>query len=77
MGDTFKELEMSNQKKRAISTLDSIKVGNIGLKTSFSNIIDNNKLQKKTNFVIPDTNQIDIHQINDDSYKQNRRFKFS
>ena len=74
MGDTFKELEMSNQKKRAISTLDSIKVGNIGLKTSFSNIIDNNKLQKKTNFVIPDTNQIDIHQINDDSYKQNQRF---
>ena len=56
MGDTFKELEMSNQKKRAISTLDSIKVGNIGLKTSFSNIIDNNKLQKKTNFVIPNTN---------------------
>ena len=56
MGDTFKELEMSNKKKRAISTLDSIKVGNIGLKTSFSNIIDNNKLQKKTNFVIPDTN---------------------
>lgn len=65
---------MNNQKKRAISTLDSIKVGNIGLKTSFSNIIDNNQLQKKANFVIPNNNQIDVSPINDESYKKNRRF---
>ena len=58
---------MNNQKKRAISTLDSIKEGNIGLKTSFSNIIDNNQLQKKTNFIIPNNNQIDVSPINEES----------
>ena len=65
---------MNNQKKRAISTLDSIKEGNIGLKTSFSNIIDNNQLQKKTNFIIPNNNQIDVSPINEESQKKNRRF---